>query len=135
MKPALDVTADASKEDSLSRLNSKGAYECDNANLFLDRLIKLGGMRNDAELSRWLEIAPPTISKIRHGRSNVSADFLIRVLMSFELQIQELKSLMSPRQGVRPVLPAPRFTVAGSGRRTAKRRRAGADSAQTPGGK
>jgi hypothetical protein len=37
-------------------------------NAFIDLLIDTMTLKNDAALSRVLEVAPPVISKIRHGR-------------------------------------------------------------------
>jgi len=39
-----------------------------NPNRLLDTLIERLRLKNDAALSRALEVAPPVISKIRHGR-------------------------------------------------------------------
>ena len=48
-------------------------------NRLLDTLIEKLRLKNDAALSRALEVAPPVISKIRHRRLPVGASLLIRM--------------------------------------------------------
>ena len=48
-------------------------------NHLLDALIEKLHLKNDAALSRALEVAPPVISKIRHRRLPVGASLLIRI--------------------------------------------------------
>ena len=45
----------------------------------LDTLIDKLKLKNDAALSRALEVTPPVISKIRHRRLTVGASLLIRM--------------------------------------------------------
>lgn len=47
-------------------------------NEFLNAVIGLQNVKNDAALSRALSILPPVISKIRHGRLPVSPLIMIR---------------------------------------------------------
>jgi plasmid maintenance system antidote protein VapI len=65
-----------------------------NPNNLLDALIKKLHLKNDAALSRTLEVAPPVVSKIRHGRLPVGASMLIRMHELTELSIRELRALM-----------------------------------------
>lgn len=67
-------------------------------NNLLDTLIKLMGLKNDAALSRALEVAPPVISKIRHNRLPVGASLLIRMHEVSDLSIKELRELMGDRR-------------------------------------
>lgn len=69
MDTDLDAVASLVKETALIPLNARGCYECVDANLFLDRLCSLGEARTDSELCRRLNVGPPVISKIRHGRA------------------------------------------------------------------
>ncbi|OGB26772.1 MAG: hypothetical protein A3I66_21710 [Burkholderiales bacterium RIFCSPLOWO2_02_FULL_57_36] len=55
-------------------------------------------LKNDAALSRALEVAPPVISKIRHRRLPVGASLLIRMHEVTDLSIQELRVLMGDRR-------------------------------------
>ena len=68
-------------------------------NALLDALIKKLSLKNDAALSRALEIAPPVISKIRHRRLPVGASLLIRMHEITDLSITELRTLMGDRRG------------------------------------
>lgn len=66
-------------------------------NHLLDILRSRLHLKNDAELSRVLEVAPPVISKIRHRRLPVGASMLIRMHEVSELSIKELRLLMGDR--------------------------------------
>ena len=60
----------------------------------LDALIKHLGLKNDAALSRALELAAPLISKLRNNGLPVSAFVLIRMHEVSGLSIAELRGLM-----------------------------------------
>lgn len=68
-------------------------------NRLFDHLLALLKLKNDAALSRLLEIEPPTISKIRHRRMRVGAGLLLRLHEVSELSIRELRDLMGDRRG------------------------------------
>lgn len=55
-------------------------------------------LKNDAALSRALEVAPPVISKIRHRRLPIGASLLIRMHEVTALSIEELRELMGDRR-------------------------------------
>ncbi|MES2934015.1 MAG: hypothetical protein V4805_11080 [Pseudomonadota bacterium] len=59
-----------------------------------DTLIKQLGLKNDAVLSRVLEVAPPVISKMRHRTLPIGATLLIRMHEESGLSILELRRLM-----------------------------------------
>ena len=61
-------------------------------NELLDMLLAKGP-KNDAALARALEVAPPVISKIRHGRLPIGASLLIRMHEVFDVSIGELKRI------------------------------------------
>jgi hypothetical protein len=67
-------------------------------NNLLDTLIKQLHLKNDAALSRALEVAPPVISKIRHRRLPVGASLLIRMHEISDISIKDLRSLMGDRR-------------------------------------
>ncbi len=69
-----------------------------NPNHLLDILIERLNLKNDAALSRALEVAPPVISKIRHRRLPVGASLLIRMHEVSDLTIRELRILMGDRR-------------------------------------
>lgn len=63
------------------------------ANNLLNALIQRMCLKNDAALARALFIAPPVLSKIRHGRLDVGATLLIRMHEVSGLSIRNLKLL------------------------------------------
>ncbi|HJW53667.1 MAG TPA: hypothetical protein VJ577_00175 [Burkholderiaceae bacterium] len=67
-------------------------------NRLLDALIDRLNLKNDAALSRALDVAPPVISKIRHARLPVGASMLIRMHEETGLSIRELRDLMGDRR-------------------------------------
>jgi len=68
------------------------------ADHLLATLIERLNLKNDAALSRALEVSPPVISKIRHRRLPVTASLLIRMHEVSTLSIQELRLLMGDRR-------------------------------------
>ena len=78
-----------------ARLADQVAYDPNN---LLDSLIEKLNLKNDAALSRALEVAPPVISKIRHRRLPVGASLLIRMHEVSDLSIRELRILMGDRR-------------------------------------
>ncbi|MGV3653276.1 MAG: hypothetical protein ACO1N5_03575 [Noviherbaspirillum sp.] len=64
----------------------------------LESLIGKLNLKNDAALSRALEVSPPMISKIRHRRLPVTASLLIRMHEVSDLSIQELRALLGDRR-------------------------------------
>lgn len=69
-----------------------------NPNRLLDTLIEKLHLKNDAALSRALEVAPPVISKIRHNRLPVGASLLIRMHEVSDMSIRDLRFLMGDRR-------------------------------------
>jgi hypothetical protein len=80
---------------SSNRLADQVHYDPNN---LLDSLIEKLNLKNDAALSRALEVAPPVISKIRHRRLPVGASLLIRMHEVSDLSIKELRVLMGDRR-------------------------------------
>jgi hypothetical protein len=78
-----------------TRLSDQVAYDPNN---LLDALIEKLSLKNDAALSRALEVAPPVISKIRHRRLPVGASLLIRMHEVSDLSIKDLRILMGDRR-------------------------------------
>jgi plasmid maintenance system antidote protein VapI len=63
-------------------------------NILLDALIDKLNLKNDAALSRLLEVAPPVISKLRHGALPIGPTMLIRMHEVSEMNIREMRALM-----------------------------------------
>jgi plasmid maintenance system antidote protein VapI len=62
-------------------------------NRLLDECTRLAELKNDAALSRALEVAPPVISKLRNDRLPLGASLIIRMHEAFGLSIADIKDL------------------------------------------
>lgn len=87
---------------SRETLGEQPGYDPNN---LLDHLIKTLGLKNDAALSRALEVAPPVLSKIRHRRLPVGASLLIRMHEISDISIRELRDLMGDRRDKHRISP------------------------------
>lgn len=67
-------------------------------NAMLDTILVKMQLRNDAALSRLLEIQAPVISKIRHHRMPVSGALLVRIHEATGLSVRTLQDLMGDRR-------------------------------------
>jgi hypothetical protein len=76
----------------MKKLPSSDNYD---PNKVLDAIIDKLQLKNDAALSRALDVAPPVISKIRHQTLPIGATILLRMHEVSDLSIRELRSLMS----------------------------------------
>lgn len=83
--------------DTKETTNASEQFQYDPNNL-LESLIEKLNLKNDAALSRALEVAPPLISKIRHRRLPVGASLLIRMHEVSQLSIRDLRHLMGDRR-------------------------------------
>ncbi|MBC7490665.1 MAG: hypothetical protein H7240_12565 [Glaciimonas sp.] len=88
----MNISIEAPKSN---KLDEQVTYD---PNYLLDSLIDKLHLKNDAALSRALEVAPPVISKIRHHRLPVGASLLIRMHEVSSLTISELRALMGDRR-------------------------------------
>lgn len=64
----------------------------------LDFLIARFNLKNDAALSRLLEVAPPVVSKIRNGRLPIGASMLIRMCDVSNISTRNLRNIMGDRR-------------------------------------
>lgn len=80
-------------------LENEASFPPYDPNRMLDAVIDRLNLKNDAALCRVLEIQPPIISKIRHGRLPVGASMLIRLHEETGLHVRELRNLMGDRRG------------------------------------
>lgn len=53
---------------------------------------RMVGVKNNAELSRVLEVPPPVISKINHGRLQIGATLIIGLHEETGIEIKEIKA-------------------------------------------
>lgn len=68
-----------------------------NPNRLLDAIMEKLELKNDAALSRALEVAPPVISKIRHYTLPIGATILIRMHEVSGLSIREMREILATR--------------------------------------
>jgi plasmid maintenance system antidote protein VapI len=85
------MTTELDTPASSNRLADQPAYD---PNHLLDSLIEKLHLKNDAALSRALEVAPPVISKIRHNTLPIGATILIRMHEISDFSIRELRDMM-----------------------------------------
>ena len=84
-------------KSSLLTLPESNDFKYDPENL-LDEVIRLKRLKNDAGLSRELEVAPPVISRIRNKQLAVGASFLIRLNEYTGVDVRALRALMGDRR-------------------------------------
>lgn len=60
----------------------------------LDFLKKKFEIKNDRQLALAMGVRAPAISKIRNGRSSITADFILKVHETFDIPIKEIKALI-----------------------------------------
>ena len=61
--------------------------------MILDELQKRFDIKNDRQLSIKLGMAAPVLSRLRNGKSKVSAEMMIAIHETFGLPIAEIKEL------------------------------------------
>ena len=76
----------------IRRLPDASEYD---PNRVLDAIIEKLQLKNDAALSRALEVAPPVISKIRHRTLPIGATILLRMHEVSDFSIRELRAMMA----------------------------------------
>lgn len=60
----------------------------------LDEVIIARQLKNDAQLSRLLGVAPPVISKVRMGVLKVGASMVVRILEETDFSIGQIKAIL-----------------------------------------
>ncbi len=61
-------------------------------NDLLDHLIEQHKLKNDAALSRFLEVKPPVISKLRHRKMALGATLMVRIHEVTGMSIRDIKA-------------------------------------------
>ena len=82
-----DLSRNAAPETRADAMLSIGT------NNLLDALITKMKLKNDAALARRLRVAPPVMSKLRHGRLSLGAVLLLRMHEETGLPIAHLRAL------------------------------------------
>lgn len=67
-------------------------------NKFIDHVLAHLRLKNDAALSRVLEVAPPLLSRIRHSRAPVGGAILLRMHEATGLSLATLREMMGDRR-------------------------------------
>lgn len=62
--------------------------------MILDVLKEKYDLKNDAAIAKALDIAPPIVSRIRNGKSNVSADIILKIHETFGMPVADIKALL-----------------------------------------
>lgn len=65
-----------------------------------DLLIRENSLKNDASLSRELEISAADISKIRHGKFGISDTVRVKVMRRFHWTLNRLDTVVPPPAAV-----------------------------------
>lgn len=60
----------------------------------LDTLKEKYELKNDAEISRRLEVTPPIISKIRNGKTGVSAEIILKIHENLGMPVADIRALL-----------------------------------------
>lgn len=63
------------------------------ANSLLDALLQQQELKNDAALAKRLRVAPPIISKIRHGRLHVTPTLILNIHETFQMPVAEIRQI------------------------------------------
>ena len=66
-------------------------------NALIDHLITRFNIRTDAALAKMMELQPPTISKMRHGKMSLTPSFILKVHDTFDIPIKEIKQIADVR--------------------------------------
>ncbi|MFZ6774707.1 hypothetical protein ACO0LB_18555 [Undibacterium sp. SXout7W] len=74
-------------------------------NHLLNQVIMQAGLKNDAGLSRLLEVAPPVISKIRHGRLPIGATMAIAIIEETDFSMSQITDILSDQVPIRIYRP------------------------------
>lgn len=90
-------------EGQVNKLNAlePSAHAAKPANALLNKIIENHSLKNDAALARFLQLAPPVISKMRYGKLAVSGDTMIRVHEITGMTIKAIKDVL----GLKAAMP------------------------------
>jgi plasmid maintenance system antidote protein VapI len=91
----MNATATPLKKGTHARcFPHSGDSSTDQSNRLLDALLERLQLKNDAALSRYLEVTPTLLSKLRHGNLQISPAFLLRAHDVTDISIVELRAMM-----------------------------------------
>jgi plasmid maintenance system antidote protein VapI len=62
-----------------------------------DFLMKECGLRTDASLAKALDVTAPTVSRIRSGKSRVTADVILRIHKTTGLSVDSIEAMLEEK--------------------------------------
>lgn len=60
----------------------------------IDYLLHKYNIKNDRQLSLLIGVKAPTLSKIRAGKSSVSAEVILKIHKTFEMPVKDIEALL-----------------------------------------
>jgi len=84
-------TINHNKENSMSTKPPEATIA--GINQLLNQLMQRGSLKNDAALSRALDVAPPVVSKLRSGRLPLGATIILRIHDVFDIAVRDIRAL------------------------------------------
>lgn len=66
-----------------------------NGNKLFDRLLDENNLKNDAALSRELEVSAPVISKLRHGKLPFGPSIILAIHEKFGMPVKEIRAVLA----------------------------------------
>jgi hypothetical protein len=82
----------------MTTMPSKEVSKVYDPNRLLDLVVEKMKLKNDADMSRLLQVGAPVLSKIRHARAPVGARLLIRMHEVTGLELKHLRDAMGDRR-------------------------------------
>ena len=67
------------------------------SNALIDYLLERFNLGTDAALARMMELQPPVISKMRHGKMSLTPSFILKVHDTFDIPVKEIKQIADVR--------------------------------------
>ncbi|MFZ6744425.1 hypothetical protein ACO0LC_14465 [Undibacterium sp. JH2W] len=95
---AITYTAGATKQaakETNKFAKASAAATREARNILLDCVIQSASLKNDAGLARLLVVAPPVISKIRHGRLAVGPTLAIAINEVTDISITDITVILA----------------------------------------
>ena len=60
----------------------------------LNKIVKEFRLKNDAAVAKFLDLAPPVVSKIRNGKLKVGASVVLRVMKATAYTLDDIEALL-----------------------------------------
>lgn len=66
----------------------------DTSGELLNKMAKEFRLKNDAAVAKFLDLAPPVVSKIRNGKLEVGASVILRVMKATAYTLDDVEALL-----------------------------------------